>query len=201
MRSHGSYLLYSLGLRVWCFVVRRHAIKHVRVINSRGWGIERVRRDQETRGIGYPASALTFGWTKREGGQVRPPSRTKGPSTLGCYGSSDLVDGRVTNVPGLNLRRSVKHFRQGLQHLCITSAAIGFRVLLLIPETDSNRFPSGWSDERDLVLEAFLSAKQGMDFLLERLGKVSNAIDFQTHGNVSSNHSNLLSGRLRCEFR
>src|SRR2546429_9235857 len=111
----------------------------------------------------------------KEGGRPgRPPSRTKGPSTLGCYGSSDLVDGRVTNVPVLNLRRSVKHFRQGLQHLCIASAAIGFRVLLLIPETDSNRFTSGWSDERNFVLEAFLFAKQGKDFLLERPGKVSN---------------------------
>src|SRR5207302_3987526 len=82
-------------------------------------------------------------------------------------------------------------------HLCITSAAIGFRVILLITETDSNRFPSGWSDERNFVLEALLFAKQGKDFLLQRLGKVSNAIDFQTHGNVSSNHGNLLSGSVK----
>src|SRR2546425_3487698 len=115
----------------------------------------------------------------------RPPRSTLFPYTT------------LFRSPGLNLRRSVKHFRQGLQHLCITSAAIGVRVLLLIPETDSNRFPSGWSDERDFVLEAFLSAKQGKDFLLERLGKVSNAIDFQTHGNVSSNHGNLLSGSVK----
>src|SRR5437016_5091227 len=73
MRSHGSYLLYSLGLRVWCFVVRPHAIKHVRVINSRGWGIERVRRDQETRGNRIPSERPHLRLDK-EGGRPSPPS-------------------------------------------------------------------------------------------------------------------------------
>src|SRR5207249_5655835 len=115
--------------------------------------------------------ALTsFGWTKRE---VAKSTFPLDPSALGCYGNSDLVDGRVTNVPVLNLRRSVKHFRQGLQHFLITAAAIGVRVLLRIPETNSNRFLGAWNGERDFVLEAFLFPKQGNDFLLERLGKRS----------------------------
>src|SRR3989442_13394391 len=70
--------------------------------------------------------------------------------------SGDLVPGRVGNLRGLDLRSSLNHLRHGLQHFWIGSAAIRFRVLLLLPQTDSDRFPSFRGDERELVLEALL---------------------------------------------
>jgi hypothetical protein len=39
---------------------------------------------------------------------------------------------------GVNLRSSVNHFPQGLQHFWIRLAAIRVRILFLIPQTDCN---------------------------------------------------------------
>ena len=49
-----------------------------------------------------------------EGGFGRPESNKKDLSASGCDASGDLVEGRVGNLMGLNLRSSLKHFRQGL---------------------------------------------------------------------------------------
>src|SRR3972149_6624214 len=106
--------------------------------------------------------------------------------------SADLVEGRVGNLKGVNLRGSLNHFPQGLQHCWIGPAVIRFRVLFLIPQTDCDRFHSARDDERDFVLEAFLLSKQGNDFLLERLGKLGKAVGLDTHGHISSKHVNLL---------
>jgi len=70
--------------------------------------------------------------------------------------TGDRVEGRVGNLIGSKLRISLHHFRQSLLHFGIGSEVIGFRVLLLIPQTDSQRFRSAWNDERNFVLEAFL---------------------------------------------
>ena len=67
---------------------------------------------------------------------------------------------------GLNLRSSLNHFRQGLLHFWIGSAAIGFRILFLIPEADPDRCQSLRGDQGDFVLEAFLFSHQGNDFVL-----------------------------------
>src|SRR5258707_11327671 len=74
--------------------------------------------------------------------------------------SGDLVEGRIGNLVGANLRCSLNHLRQGLQHSWIGIAAIGLGVLFLIPQTDSDGFRSPRGDERDFVLEAFLLPKQ-----------------------------------------
>src|SRR2546426_4202758 len=52
--------------------------------------------------------------------------------------SGDLVEGRVGNLVGLNLRRSLNHGREVLQHFGIGVAAIGVRVLFPIPQTDGD---------------------------------------------------------------
>ena len=101
----------------------------------------------------------------------------------------------IGNLIGLNLRSSFNHFRQGLLDFRIGSAVIGFRVLFLIPQTDSYCFRSAGDGERDFVLEAFLFSKQGNDFLVDRIRKLPNAVRLQMQGNCAS--GNILGCRLR----
>ena len=70
------------------------------------------------------------------------PERKELPA-LDCYGSSDLVEGRVGNLIGFNLRSSLNYSRQELLHFGIRSAVVGFRVLFVFPQTDSERFSPG----------------------------------------------------------
>src|SRR5271167_3798662 len=104
----------------------------------------------------------------------------------------NLVEGRVGDLVGFDLRSSLNHLRQGSRHFRIGSAVIRFRVLFLIPQTDSHCFRSTGGNERDFVLEAFLFSKQGSDFLVDRVGKLPNAIRLQMYGHTSSKHGNLL---------
>src|SRR5712691_2851129 len=115
-------------------------------------------------------------------------------SASNCLPSGDLVPGRVGNLRGLDLRSSFNHSRHGLQHFWIRSAVIRFRVLLLLPQTDSDRFPSFRGDEGDLVLEALLFPKEGNDFPLNQLGKLRGAIGLQLHANGTSKHVDPLGG-------
>ena len=66
-----------------------------------------------------------------------------------CYGSSDLVAGRVGNLMGLNLRSSLGHAREESRHFWIGSAGVSFCVLGFVPQTDSERFLSVRSNEGD----------------------------------------------------
>ena len=61
---------------------------------------------------------------------------------------------------GVNLRSSLNHFPQGLQHFWIGLAAIGVRVLFLIPQTDCNNFRPIWGDQGQFVPEPLLLSKQ-----------------------------------------
>jgi hypothetical protein len=122
-------------------------------------------------------------------------SLSKRPLGLRLMGEyADVVEGGVRYLQVLNLRGPVQHFPEGLHHFWVSSSAIGVRVLLCIPETDSHRIPVAWDNKRDFVLEALLLPKQGNDLLLTCLGELRSAIRFQMHGNVSSNHENLLDG-------
>ena len=101
----------------------------------------------------------------------------------------------------LNLRGTVQDVPEEFQHFRVSSSAIGVRVLLFIPETDSHRIAFAWDNERDFVVEALLFPKQGNDFLLECFGELCSAIGLQMHDNVSSNHENLLDGSFRWRVR
>ena len=68
----------------------------------------------------------------------------------------------------VNLRSSLNHFPQGLQDFWIGLAAIGVRVLFLIPQTDCKDFRSIRGDQGQFVPETFLLSKQRQDFVLER---------------------------------
>ena len=87
---------------------------------------------------------------------------------------------RVGNLKVSDLRSTVDHFRQGLQHFWIAAAEIGFRVLFLVPKTDSDPFRSGsGGDEDDFVLEAVLFLKERKNLLLDCLGKLRTGIGLQ----------------------
>src|SRR5438093_6792464 len=126
---------------------------------------------------------------------------TKDLSASDWLPSGDLVPGRVGNLRGLDLRSSFNHLRHGLQHFCIGSAVIGFRVLLLLPQTDSDRFPAFRGDEGDLVLEALRLPKDGNDFPLNQLGELRDAIGLQLHANGTSKHVDPLGGLRGALFR
>src|SRR6266568_23610 len=110
------------------------------------------------------------------------------PSASGCGASGDLVESRVANLIDLHLRSPVHHFREGLQHCWIGVAAVSFRVLFSVPQTDSQRLRSVWDNERDFALEAILFSKQRNDFLVKRAGKFRNAIGLQMNGYISAKH-------------
>src|SRR5438270_10412663 len=137
-------------------------------------------------------------WLESHGGYARrvkrgrlSPSPNERPNEL-LRLSGDLVERRVGDLVGLELGGPFDDLRQRLQHLRIARAAIGFRLLLRLPEADRERFRSARDDEGHFVLEAVLLSKQRNDFLLERLGELRIAVGFQLHANVSSVHLGLL---------
>src|SRR6266851_4388896 len=145
------------------------------------------------RTIGNLVSSSSFPLRRTSGGANRPaPSERKDLSVLGCYGNGDLVEGRVGNLIGFNLGSSLNHSRQDLCYFWIGFAVVSFRVLCCVPQTDSERFCSCRTNERDFVLESLLFSKQGNDFLLKRPGKLRNAIGLQMHGNSTCKHVTLL---------
>src|SRR6266446_3115286 len=111
---------------------------------------------------------------------------------LGRHCDGDLVEGRVGNLVGFNLWSSLNHSRQDFRHFGIRFAVVSFRVLSVIPQTDSERLRSAWDNECDFVAEPGLLSKHGKNVLFDPLGEFCNAIGFQLHGNSACNHVNLL---------
>src|SRR6266446_2792067 len=131
-----------------------------------------------------------------EGRTLAAPHRTD-LLALGRHCDGDLVEGRVGNLVGFNLWSSLNHSRQDFRHFGIRFAVVGFRVLSVIPQTDSERFRSARDDERDFVLESLLFSKQGKNVLFDRLGELRNAIGLQMHGNSACKHATLLGSRCQ----
>src|SRR5216683_3977146 len=94
------------------------------------------------------------------GGLSPPPSKRKDLLASGCYGSGDLVERRVSDVKGFNLRGSLNYRGEDLRHFWVSSAAVSLGILRFVPQTDSERFRAALSNERDFVLESFLFSKQ-----------------------------------------
>src|SRR6266403_2046695 len=130
-------------------------------------------------------------------GGLGPPLTGTGLLALGRHCDGDLVEGRVGNLVGFNLWSSLNHSRQDFRHFGIRFAVVGFRVLSVIPQTDSERFRSARDDERDFVLESLLFSKQGKNVLFDRLGELRNAIGLQMHGNSACKHATLLGSRCQ----
>src|SRR5712664_2455748 len=131
------------------------------------------------------------------GGHSPPPSKRKDLLASGRYGCGDLVERRVSDVIGFNLRNSLNYLVEDLRHFGVSSAAVSFGILSLVPQTDCERFRAALANKRDFVLESFLFSKQGEDVLLQLLGKLRNAIGLQMHINSACKHDTLLGSRCQ----
>src|SRR2546425_11859132 len=131
------------------------------------------------------------------GGLGPPPSNRKELLASGRYGSGDLVERRVSDVKGFNLRRSLNYRGEELRHFWVSSAVVSLGILRFVPQTDSERFRPALANERDFVPESLLFSKQGEDVLLEPLGKLRNAIGLQMHINSACKHGTLLDSRCQ----
>src|ERR1700676_4839452 len=110
-------------------------------------------------------------------GELSPPlSKRKDLLASGRCGSSDLVERRVSDVIGFNLKESLNYRGKDLRHFWVSSAAVGLGILRFVPQTDRERFRAALANERDFVLESLLFSKQGKDVLLQPLGKLRNTI-------------------------
>src|SRR5260370_17295235 len=120
-----------------------------------------------------------------EGGIDRPPNQT--PSNRNVSG--DLVEGRIGDLVSLNLRSSLNHLAECLQHVGIPMAIIGFRAFFLIPQADSDSVPAARNEQCNFVLEALLLSQQRKGLVLDQLGKLRNALGLQTEGDTTSKHA------------
>src|SRR5450755_655787 len=89
--------------------------------------------------------------------EFTPPSRTKGPQCLCCYG--DLMEGRVHNLAGLNLGRSLDEPCHGLQHFGVHTGVVIISADFVVPQTDGSHIDSAGARERNFVLKAVLLAE------------------------------------------
>src|SRR5260221_13232393 len=124
-------------------------------------------------------------------------SKRKDLLASGCYGSGDLVESRVSDVKGFNLRTSLNYRGEDLRHFWVSSAVVSLGILRFVPQTDCERFRAALSNERDFVLESFLFSKQWEVVLLQPLGKLRNAIGLQMHVNSACKHDTLLGSRCQ----
>jgi len=107
------------------------------------------------------------------------------------------VERRVSDVERFNLRSSLNYRGEDLRHFWVTRAVVGLGILSFVSQTDGERFRAALSNERDFVLEPFLSSKQREDVLLQSLGKLRNAIGLQMHVNSACKHDTLLGSRCQ----
>src|SRR4030095_861302 len=112
-------------------------------------------------GTGVAGTAVKGTSTHERGRTWSPPPYPKDLFASGSDARDYLVEGRVRHLIGVHLRRALHHLRQGFQHCWIGAAVIGFRLLFVIPYTDTHRFCAIWDDECNLVLEARLFTQQG----------------------------------------
>jgi len=98
------------------------------------------------------------------------PCERKDLPVLGRCCDGDLVERRVGDVIGFNLRNSVNYCGEDLRHFWVSSAVVSLGIFCFVPQADSERFRPVLSNERNFVLESFLFAEQGEDVLLPSSG-------------------------------
>jgi hypothetical protein len=52
---------------------------------------------------------------------------------LCVYGKGDLMEGRVDNLARINLRNSIDHLCEGLQHFGVSIGVVGFSIRFVVP--------------------------------------------------------------------
>src|ERR1039457_6892812 len=71
------------------------------------------------------------------GRRDQPPSRATGLQTLHSY--CDVMEGRHDRLKRLDPRRSIDYLRQGLQHFWVGVGVVIVCIVLVLPQTDTNR--------------------------------------------------------------
>src|SRR5438105_3485465 len=93
--------------------------------------------------------------------------------------SGNVMEGRIANLIGADLRSSVNHVPKCLDYSWIGIAVVGFRVLFVVPQANSNSVIPSPSNQRDFVLKAFLVAKRRKRLCLDQAGELRNAVRLQ----------------------
>src|SRR6266849_3551407 len=78
------------------------------------------------------------------GGLGPPPSNRKELLASGRYGSGDLVERRVSDVKGFNLRRSLNYRGEELRHFWVSSAVVSLGILRLSHKLIPNASVPPW---------------------------------------------------------
>src|SRR5205823_1320349 len=135
----------------------------------------------------------------------RPPQAVCGPRKQCSSGPrqnfsaryGDLVERRVSDIKGFNLRCSLSYRGEHLRHFWVRSAVVSVGILRFVPQTDCERFLAALPNERDFVLESLLFSKQREDVLLQPLGKLRNTIGLQMYINSACKHDTLLGSQCQ----
>src|SRR6202022_3893351 len=94
----------------------------------------------------------------REGGVNRLLVR-KAHSPLRSCANGDLMEGRVDNLTGLNLGRSIDYSCQGLQHFWVGIGIVSLCIGFVVPQTDGSDLCSAGTRECDFVPKTILFMK------------------------------------------
>src|SRR3984957_5111967 len=125
----------------------------------------------------------SWSWTPQSEGASH-----KKLTVLRCYKFGALVKGRVDNVRGLNLRRSVDKSCHRLQHLRISIGVVSFGISFVIPQTDCRHINSTGTSESYFVLKTILFTKQRKNVLLKSSRVIGERIGFQMNRNIACKH-------------
>src|ERR1700730_4076801 len=109
----------------------------------------------------------------------------------------DLVERGVRHLVAIYFRRTLDDALQRAQHGRIGIAAIGFRVLFLLPQTDRDGFISFGREKRDLVLEPSLLAQHRENVVLQHLREFRAFIGLEMQRHIACVHVDSLALRQR----
>lgn len=113
-----------------------------------------------------------------------------------CSGGSDLMEGRVQNLAGLDSRHSFDYGREDFCHFRIRPAAIRLCIFSRFPQTKGLDFSAVRVQESDFVEKSLLFVQQWNDFSLKLLLEVRNFANLQVHRYFACKHDLSLNQTL-----
>ena len=111
---------------------------------------------------------------QRKGVLTQPPHPIDQIS--GSHSGGGFVNGRINYFRDLHFGRAVQHSVQGLEHLRIARCAVGFRVLLRVPETDCGHIQPAGNSKGDFILETVLLPQHGNYVVIESAGELAERV-------------------------
>src|SRR5882762_388422 len=130
-------------------------------------------------------------------GVSRPPSQFNRLTVLRGGVNRGLVEGRVDDIGGLQLRRALDKSCERLQHFGVRIGVVRFCAGFVVPQADGRDVDSPGAGECNFVLKAILLAQQRKNVLVKCSAVIGKHIGFQTKGNGACKHVNLLKVVIR----